>query len=101
MKDMPTVRAIFSSYAYNRNWSYMVELCREVLERTRGIFTSSNCTYDGDIIYGFLVLMYGDYGTSPRTGWIENYLDEITECINELIEIYKRAAEEEEEDESN
>ena len=94
---MPTVRAIFNSYAYNRAFSYMVELCREVLERMQGHVTSSNRTYDGDIIYGFLVLMFGDYGTSPRTGWIENYNEEIAKCINELMEEYKRMAEEEDE----
>ena len=85
---MPTVRAIFTSYAYNREFRYMVELCQEVLERVNG-YKSSNRTYDGDIIYGFLVLMFGDYGTSPRSGWIENYKEEIIICINDLIEEYK------------
>lgn len=91
-----TVGAIFDSYAYNREYRYMVDLCQEVLERVHK-FHSSNRTYDGDIIYGFLVLMYGDYGTSPRSGWIVYYADEITNAIDHLIEKYKQQAEEEEE----
>ena len=96
MSDMPTVKAIFNSYAYNREFSYMVKLCQEVLERMYGFIKSSNRTHDGDIIYGYLVLMYGDYGTSPRSGWIENYFNEIAECINYLMEAYKQMAEQEE-----
>ena len=65
MSDMPIVRAIFNSYAYNREFSYMVELCQEVLERVHG-FKSSNRTYDGDIIYGYPVILYGDYGPHPE-----------------------------------
>ena len=92
MCDMPMVKAIFNSYAYNREFSYMIELCREVLERVRGV-KSSSWTYDGNIIYGFLVLMYGDYGTSPRSGWIESYKNEMISCIEYLIEEYKRMEE--------
>lgn len=83
------VRAIFSSYAYNRRYKYMIELCEEVNKRV--------CHYryvpsdDGDIIYGFLVVMFGDYGTSPRSGWFdENITECISKCINDLTEEYKR-----------
>ena len=94
---MEPVRAIFNSFAYNRYNSYMVDLCEDVLNRVWG-FRSHNCDYDGDIIYGFLVIMYGDFGTSPRSGWIDaNYINDITKCINELIEEYKQLQEEEDE----
>ena len=92
---MPTVRAIFNSYAYNKEYRYMVDLCQEVLERVHG-FKSSNRTYDGDIIYGYLVILYGDYDTLPRSGWIEDYTEEITKCINDLMYTYKFMVEEEE-----
>lgn len=95
---MNTVSAIFNSYAYNREFSYMVELCQEVLERVHG-FKSSNRTHDGDIIYGYLVILYGEYGTSPRSGWIEDYIEEITKCINDLMDAYKFMAKEEKEHE--
>ena len=35
------------------------------------------------LLWSMLVLMFGDYGTSPRTGWI----DDITGCI-EFIEFF-------------
>lgn len=83
------VRAAFSSYAYNRTYSYMVELCKEVNKRV--------CKYrcvpsdDGNIIYGILVIMFGDYGTSPRSGWFDFEIAEcISKCINDLSEEYKR-----------
>lgn len=100
MKVSEIVRAIFNSYAYNREFSYMIKLCREVAERVNGCKNrNSDRTYDGDIIYGFLVLMYGDYGTSPRSGWITGeYTTEITDCIYDLIEAYTRLKEEEDEE---
>ena len=90
------VNAIFNSYMYNREYRYMIDLCQEVLERVHG-FKSSNRTHDGDIIYGFLVLMFGEYGTSPRSGWILYNNEEITACINDLIAVYTFMEEEEEE----
>lgn len=96
MSDMPAVKAIFKSYAYNREFSYMVKLCQEVLKRVQGVAYAHSD--DGDIIYGFLVIMYGDWGTSPRSGWIEENIEEITGCINDLIEVYRRLKEEEDEE---
>ena len=88
-----TVRAIFDSYMYNREFSYMVKLCEEVNKRV--------CNYryvpsdDGNIIYGFLILMYGDYGTSPRSGWLNGEIAKcISKCISDLTEEYKRLEEE-------
>lgn len=91
-----TVKAILDSYAYNREFWYMIDLCREVLKRVQGV--AYGHSDDGDIIYGFLVLMYGDYGTSPRSGWIEDHIEEITECLNDHIEVYRRLKEEEDEE---
>ena len=100
MSDMSTVKAIFNSYAYNREFSYMIRLCQEVAERVNGRANrNSYRSDDGDNIYGFLVLMYGDYGTSPRSGWIGNeYTTEITDCIYDLIEVYRRLKEEKDEE---
>lgn len=42
--------------------------------------------YDNDnparILWSVLVVMFGDYGTSPRYGWIEN--ENKNKCLNEL-----------------
>lgn len=96
MKEIEsTIRAIFDSYYYNRSFSHMVELCEEVNKRV--------CKYryvpsdDGDIIYGFLILMYGDYGTSPRSGWLNGEITKcISKCISDLTEKYKEMEDEEE-----
>ena len=39
-----------------------------------------------------IISIYGDYGTSPRFGWIENYKmqDEIIADLEEEIEVCKR-----------
>jgi len=88
MDAIKIIEALFNSFAYNREFSEMVELCEEVRDRVNR-FHSSYYTDDGNIIYGFLVLLYGEYGTSPRSGWIEDKLDEIAGIINNLIDGYK------------
>jgi len=45
----------------------MIALCQEVEERIDFNYMGEQ-TDDGDIIYGILVNLYGDYGTSPRSG---------------------------------
>lgn len=87
------VLAMLTSYGYNRDDEYLVRVCEEVKRRVN----KENFTYfhtdEGDIIYGTLVLLYGDYGTSPRSGWIENkqIVEEIIKGIDEeLEEIWKK-----------
>ena len=47
-------------------------------------------TYDYgqlEIIWMFLVLLFGEYGTSPRSGWIdEDNFDELKEFIDEIFD---------------
>ena len=87
MNDL-IIERLFISYFYNRTNSYMIELCEEVNKRVCGYHCSH--TDDGDIIYGFIVLMYGDYGASPRSGWLSSeYRKDISKCIDKLIEKYK------------
>ena len=92
-----TVKAIFTSYLYNREYKHIISLCDEVIKRVQRI-KCVNWSDDGDIIYGILVIMFGDYGTSQRSGWIEEHIEDITECLNDLIEVYKRLEEEENEE---
>lgn len=44
-------------------------LIQEVIDR---IDSDADWTDLGNIIYGTLICTYGDYGTSPRSGWFEN-----------------------------
>lgn len=41
-----------------------------------------------ELFWMILVEMYGDYGTSPRSGWM--YVDELDECLNHLSEIRRK-----------
>ena len=85
------VGAIVSSFYYNRSREDMINLCEEVKKRIRT--DNVEWTDDGNIFYGILVLLYGDYGTSPRGGWLESEAEEIIASINEEIEILKESKE--------
>ena len=66
------VSSYTSSLFYNRETEYIVKLLEEVIERLKEpCKRSTQWTDGGDILYGTLVIMYGDYGTSPRSGWID------------------------------
>ena len=83
-----TIESLLTSYAYNRTFKYMIELCEELEDRVLGCYRHTD---DGDIIYGFLILMFGEYGTLPRSGWLDNEnIGPILKCLNNLIEVYKR-----------
>ena len=88
------VRAIFWSFEYNRKTTYMIDLCQEVRDRVNRSILGRHWTDDGNIIYGMLVVLWGDYGTSPRGGWLENkYIDRITDCIDDIIKEFKEMEE--------
>ena len=88
METIEIIKAIFTSYAYNRDFSDMIKLCDEVLDRIHG-WHSIDHTDDGNIIYGYIVLLWGEYGTSPRSGWLLHKTDVIIGCIENLREEYK------------
>ena len=87
------VIAMFVSYGYNREKEYMIRVCEEVKKRVaREPNKPIRWTDEGNIIYGTLILLYGDYGTSPRSGWFENeqIVKEIINGINEVLEELKK-----------
>lgn len=59
--------------------------------------------YDDDdaiTLYGYLVLVYGDYGTAPRSGWLDDsawFIDDIITYLSKMIkeqeEVVKRKGE--------
>lgn len=83
------VRAIIASFDYNRSCEDMIKLCEEVKKRI--LNEEVDWTDDGNIFYGMLVILYGDYGTSPRGGWLESDAEEIIASINEEIEMLKES----------
>lgn len=73
-----TIYAILRSFWYNRDEAYMVRIC-ELLETSlkdgRRSWTLGDDVAnsdDMDIIWGTLVCGFGDYGTSPRFGWVHD-----------------------------
>lgn len=49
---------------------------------------SNGSTPELELFWMILVEMYGDYGTSPRSGWM--YVDELDECLKHLSEIRRK-----------
>ena len=82
---------LLTSYWYNRSEKHMVGLALEIKGRLEGTFPCNYWSGDGNIIYGALVLHFGDYGTSPRSGWLKDESKSILiREIDKLIEEYKR-----------
>lgn len=77
------INSICGAMAYEYSEDDMKAIYTEVLKRLQHI----NCvwTLEGNVIYSSLVFAYGDYGTSPRSGWIT---DEKTKEL--FIEFLKR-----------
>lgn len=49
---------------------------------------SDGTTPELELFWMILVQLYGDYGTSPRSGWI--YIDNLEKCVENLIEIRRK-----------
>lgn len=80
-----------TSLYYNRDTEDVVKLLEEVIERLKEPYKYSTVwTDDGNILYGTLVLMYGDYGVSPRAGWIDKeIMKDIIKIFEEILKEYK------------
>ena len=99
-----TIDALMTSFGYNRSKKYMVALYEEIIARISDATSSDvKWTDDGNIIYGYLICLYGEYGTSPRSGWFENKeaKESVLEFLKEDLEYIKEAAEHEEEEDNN
>ena len=76
------IKDLLASFWYNRSCKEMKDLCEEMKNR----FAKRNCkhTDDGDILYSIIIMTFGEYGTSPRSGWLlkikpEVVIDTITD----------------------
>ena len=86
------LQGMLYAFWYNRDEKHMLALAQEIKNRIDGKF--GGWTEDGNIVFGTLVCLYGDYGTSPRSGWIESKavkeacyitLDDFIEEVNTLL----------------
>lgn len=93
------LEALLDSYWYNYEKEYLIDACEDVKNRLRqGNYRIPNEA--AHIINGFLTCLYGDYGTSPRYGWIENkdYIPQFIEVLDEFIKECKDVIEEDSEE---
>ncbi len=91
-----------TAFNYNRNTDYTIEVCHRVIKRIdKDYIWRIEHKFDGDcidddvdILASAIFLAYGEYGTSPRYGWIEDksyerqILNALNNCINELSHMY-------------
>ena len=96
------LEGILTSYFYNNETEYMAYLCLGIKERMTYTpilnIEDNRCVSDDvDNIYGALVCLFGDYGTSPRYGWIEIDTAPLIKVLDERYERYLRLAKEEDE----
>lgn len=81
---------LLSSFGYNRARKYMLSILLELKGRLEGTFPCYMWSDDCNIIYGALVIHFGEYGTSPRSGWFDNETKaELLQLVKEKIEYYK------------
>lgn len=106
MKASDIIYSMVASLNYNRETEYTMEVCHRIIKRIDEAYNYRSITADDkpvsretiesiedDVnnIYGTLVMLYGDYGTSPRTGWIEGESIK-QEIIDTLIDKIKDLA---------
>lgn len=71
------IRSIVTSYDYNRSDAHLLRVIKNVMSRFEDKGTLAyefikDVREDADIFTGILVYLYGDYGTSPRYGWLDS-----------------------------
>lgn len=74
------IYTITTSLNYNRDTEYTMEVCHRVIKRldkdydyrVEHKFDGAGIDNDVDLLMGDIIIAYGDYGTSPRYGWIES-----------------------------
>ena len=81
MNYLNVLDALTGSYSYNISDLEMELLYSELINR----FNRKDCAWtdEGDIVYGTMVILFGEYGTSPRSGW---FTDEtiVKNCVSWL-----------------
>ena len=78
---------LIGSLSYNRDEEHLFKLYEELVKRFKKY--DVEFTDDGNTVYGTMVMIYGDYGTSPRTGWF--YDEDIPDkCAKYLITLINK-----------
>lgn len=89
--EISTIYNLLVSFGYNRSTDDMIELCKELIDRLIGAdwrYNKHKCTDEGDIIYGYIIMLFGNYGASPRSGWFEDEKENLVPLIIDQIKQY-------------
>lgn len=81
------IKDIIVAFWYNRNDNEIRSLCEEIKNRV----AKCPCehTDDGDLLYSIIIMMVGEYGTSPRSGWLLNIKPErLIKIITDFEDMY-------------
>lgn len=79
---------------YNCLAERLIQIKKDIINTKESQFIVPDDIYDDErinLIWMILVCMYGDYGTSPRSGWLElknkekiiNFIDKVTTTYRE------------------
>ena len=99
MDDYEWIESLVSSYFYNRERMSIICMIQGVINRILDkSYSELNAGDDDtDILMGAIVIQYGEYGTSPRFGWIyDEYKEGVLETLGELLEYHEEQLEHEE-----
>lgn len=91
------ISAFCNSCFYNISRTELILVLKATLRRlrhegySRFVIENGDLNFIVDIFFGTLVSLYGDYGTSPRFGWIEDEVTEknIVKALEEEIAYYE------------
>ena len=92
MCEYAWIESIIAAYSYNRNTKDVINMIQgainRILDRPYNEINAGDD--DTDILMSSLVLRYGDYGTSPRFGWIEaDYKGDVLYTLGKELNYYK------------
>ena len=95
--DLAWLESLIVSYSYNRELASIIKMLKGTRSRllNEGYLSCDYSNDDVNILFGVICLRYGDYGTSPRTGWIDNENKQaLLKFLDEQILYYLRLPEE-------
>ena len=86
LNHIKVLDGLTGAYSYNMDDEDIRLLYLELIDR----FKRNDCVWsnEGDIVYSTIVIIFGEYGTSPRSGWFNDETI-VKDCIRWLDEEVK------------
>lgn len=86
------LKKIFDVLTYNHELSTLIEGVDDILKTIqlrKTVFKPDVWDHELHDIWGIIVMIYGEYGTSPGSGWITEYTRDYFDLYEDLAEIQK------------